>query len=72
MEQLIVQVGAGLSHAWGLHFVMQSIDQEVLDQSVTFDTILRVDMLDWSDMFDGEGEEMEQALIDKTRDINEK
>lgn len=51
--------------------IVQSIDQEVLDQSETFDTILRVDMLDWSDMFDGEGGEMEQALIDKTRDINE-
>ena len=72
MEQLIVQVRAGFSHKWGFYFAMQSIDQEVLDQSETFDTILRVDMLDWSDMFDGEGGEMEQALIDKTRDINEK
>ena len=56
----------------GIAFFMQSIDQEVLDQSVTFDTILRVDMLDWSDMFDGSGAPMEQALMDKTRDINEK
>ena len=43
-----------------------------MEQSELFGTILRHDMTDWSDMFEDEGADMEEALINKAEEINEK
>ena len=43
-----------------------------MEQSELFATVLRDDMTDWSDMFDDEGADMEEALINKAKEINEK
>ena len=50
----------------------QAMDEEVLEQSESFASILTGDMLDWSAIFDDEGEGALYALVKKTQEIHVK
>ena len=72
VEQLIDQVLCWILQRLLSNSSMQTLAEEVLDQAELFSDILSVDMLEWSVMLAGEGEENIETLVTKTEEINEK